>query len=138
MRRSAIRSRLRLVAGDWKTNIILPIAMGFLFLAIECLRYFCLFRHANDRKLTEWLPDDAFYYLISGRNFALSHRWTFDGVAPATGFHLLWGYMIALIYWLAPNISLHQIFTLLYFFSAFLMAASLSILCIMVGRTFGQ
>ena len=126
------------MAGDWKTNIILPIAMGFLFLAMECLRYFCLFRHANDRKLTEWLPDDAFYYLISGRNFALLHRWTFDGVAPATGFHLLWGYMIALIYWLAPNISLHQIFTLLYFFSAFLMAASLSILCIMVGRTFGQ
>jgi hypothetical protein len=105
---------------------------------MECFRYLYLFRYADDRKLTEWLPDDAFYYLIPGRNFTLLHRWTFDGVAPATGFHLLWGYTIALIYWLDPSISLHQIFTLLYFSSAFLLAASLLISCIMVRRIFGS
>ena len=122
---------------DWKANSILPSAMGLLFFAMECSRYFSLFRRADDSKLTEWIPDDAFYYLVLGKNFAILHKWTFDGIAPATGFHLLWGYMIALIYWLAPHISLHQIFTLLYFFAALLMAASLSLTCVMVRRLFG-
>ena len=124
-------------AGRWDLKSILPITAGVVFFAMECFRYLYLFRFADDRKLTEWLPDDAFYYLIPGRNFALLHKWTFDGVAPATGFHLLWGYLIALVYWLFPNISLHQIFTLLYFLSAFLLAASLSISCIVACRIFG-
>jgi hypothetical protein len=116
---------------------ILPVAMGFLFFVWECCRYLYLFRYADDSKLTEWLPDDAFYYLILGRNFTLLHRWTFDGIAPATGFHLLWGYTIALIYWLAPNISLHQIFTLLYFPVALLLATALALTCSLVCRLFG-
>jgi hypothetical protein len=116
---------------------ILPVAMGLLFFGWECCRYLYLFRYADDSKLTEWLPDDAFYYLILGRNFTLLHRWTFDGVAAATGFHLLWGYMIALIYWLAPNIALHQIFTLLYFPVALLLATVLALTCSLMRRLFG-
>jgi hypothetical protein len=133
----SIASRPILGRAVLTANSLLPIAIGFLFFAMQCCRYFYLFRRADDSKLTQWLPDDAFYYLILGRNFALLHRWTFDGVAPATGFHLLWGYMMALIYWLAPSISLHQIFTLLYFFVAFLMATSLALTCVMVQRFFG-
>jgi hypothetical protein len=116
---------------------ILPVAMGLLFFGWECCRYLYLFRYADDSKLTQWLPDDAFYYLILGRNFTLLHRWTFDGVAPATGFHLLWGYIIALIYWLAPSISLHQIFTLLYFPVALLLATALALTCSLMRRLFG-
>ena len=104
---------------------------------MECCRYVYLFQTADDSKLTQWMPDDAFYYLILGRNFTLLHRWTFDGIAPATGFHLLWGYFIALIYWLVPTISLHQIFTLLYFAVALLIAASLALMCALVYRVFG-
>jgi hypothetical protein len=84
-----------------EVSAVLPVATGLLFFAWECCRYLYLFRYADDSKLTAWLPDDAFYFLILGRNFTLLHRWTFDGAAPATGFHLLWGYMIALIYWIA-------------------------------------
>lgn len=115
----------------------LPIAMGLLFFGWECCRYLYLFRYADDSKLAEWVPDDAFYYLILGRNFAVLHRWTFNGVAPATGFHLLWGYTIALIYRLAPHISLHQIFTLLYFPAAVLLATALALTCSLMRRLFG-
>jgi hypothetical protein len=135
--RSTLRNRPTIRTTPSKATAILPIAMGLLFFAMESCRYWFLFRRADDAKLTQWVPDDAFYYLILGRNFALLHRWTFDGVAPATGFHLLWGYILALIYGLAPGISLHQIFTLLYFFVALLMAISLSLTCVVARRLFG-
>jgi len=135
--RAAVWSRLCLVARDWTSNSILPSVMGLLFLALECCRYLYFFRLADDSKLTQWMPDDAFYYLVLARNFTLLHKWTFDGVAPATGFHLLWAYLIALIYWVLPGISLHQIFTLLYFFGALLMAVGLSLLCVVVRHLFG-
>ena len=67
-----------------------------------------LFLHRlPDRLLVRHIPDDAFYYLVMGRNFALTGRWTFDGVEPASGFHLLWGYLLAAMYRVAPAISLH-------------------------------
>jgi hypothetical protein len=135
--RATIWNRSSVGAAVSKVNGILPVAMGLLFFGWECCRYLYLFRYADDLKLTTWLPDDAFYYLILGRNFALLHRWTFDGVAPATGFHLLWGYTIALIYWLAPNISLHQIFTVLYFPISLLVATALALACSLVRRLFG-
>ena len=65
--------------------------------------------HLSDRLLTRALPDDAFYYLVLSRNFARTGRWTFDGVEPASGFHLLWGYLLAAIYRVAPAIDLHGI-----------------------------
>jgi hypothetical protein len=107
------------------------------FLILEISRYVSLFRGAGESRLVEWAPDDAFYYLILGRNFALLHRWTFDGIEPATGFHLLWGYTIALIYRLAPNISFEQIFRVLFFAGSLLVAASLSITSVVVVRLFG-
>jgi hypothetical protein len=40
---------------------------GLTFYGVGILaRYLYLFRYADDSKLTEWLPDDAFYYLILG------------------------------------------------------------------------
>src|SRR5450432_3894578 len=84
-RRGAISGRSRIMAGAWKTNSFLAIAVGVVFLAVESVRYVYLFARADDAKLTQWLPDDAFYYLVLGRNFSLLHRWTLDGVAPATG-----------------------------------------------------
>src|SRR5688500_6385445 len=49
----------------------------------------------GDARLITMVPDDAFYYIVLAQNFAETGRWTFDGVAPATGFHLLWGYLLA-------------------------------------------
>ena len=62
-----------------------------------------------DRLLVTYLPDDAFYYLALAQNFARTGRWTFDGVEPATGFHLLWAYLLAALYKMAPHLTLHGV-----------------------------
>lgn len=44
------------------------------------------------------VPDDAFYYFVLAKQHAATGQWTFDGVAPATGFHLLWAYILSTLY----------------------------------------
>ena len=79
-----------------------------LVLLVQLLRLAVLLRRPNGRLANEpW--DDVFYYLELARNFAAHGRWTFDGVEPASGFHLLWGYGLAAVYWLDPGIGLHGI-----------------------------
>jgi hypothetical protein len=51
------------------------------------------------------IPDDAFYYFVPARNFARLGVWTFDGVAPATGFHLWYAYLLAGVFLVAPSVS---------------------------------
>jgi len=41
------------------------------------------------------VPDDAFYYLKLAHNRAELGWWTFDGVSPTSGFHLLHAYLLA-------------------------------------------
>jgi hypothetical protein len=64
------------------------------------------------QRIANFFPDDAFYYLRLAGNFARQGRWTFDGSAPATGFHLLWGYFWAAVFVVAPQISLVGIYLL--------------------------
>ncbi len=66
--------------------------------------------HLSDGPMVNHIPDDAFYYMQAARNFARLGRWTFDTVEPSSGFHLLWGYVLAAIYWLHPSISVHAVF----------------------------
>lgn len=98
--------------------------------AVETVRLIAIER-LPERGMVGYIPDDAFYYLVMGRNFARLGRWTFDGVAPATGFHLAWGYLMAAVYAVAPGVGLHALF---------LVAGVLQIACVtaavwMVGRT---
>src|SRR5262249_29204789 len=51
------------------------------------------------------IPDDAFYYLVAARHFAQLGVWTFDGLAPASGFHLLYAYLLAALFKLAPDLA---------------------------------
>lgn len=45
-----------------------------------------------------YVPDDAFYYLQLGREWAATGRWSFDGGrTTTTGFHLLFAYLCALL-----------------------------------------
>lgn len=83
-------------AGSW----VVPALTGLVGAAR--LTFLC---RLPDRLLIRHIPDDAFYYLVMGRNFAHTGRWTFDGTEPASGFHLLWGYLLAAMYWVAPAIS---------------------------------
>lgn len=49
-----------------------------------------------DETRIQFLPDDAFYYLILGRNFVSHGQWTFDaGNSVTSGFHLFWAYILA-------------------------------------------
>ncbi len=98
--------------------------------AVETARLIAIER-LPERAMMGYIPDDAFYYVVMGRNFARLGRWTFDGVAPATGFHLAWGYLMAAVYAVAPGIGLHALF---------LVAGVFQIACLtaaawLVGRT---
>ena len=83
------------------------------------------------------IPDDAFYYLVPARNFALLGFWTFDGRAPATGFHLLYAYSLAGVFRIAPDISDTALFALIGGASTVLLAASAYLLSRAVARDFG-
>ena len=74
------------------------------------------------------VPDDAFYYLVLCKNFASKGFWTFDGEHWASGFHLLFGYLIAGVYWLVPGISLDAIYTLVVILNTALVAAAVYLL----------
>lgn len=77
---------------------------------VVCFTRVAYFLRLSDNNLVKVIPDDAFYYLEAARNFARSGRWSFDQVEPSSGFHLLWGYLLALSYRLFPAMSLHVIF----------------------------
>jgi len=46
------------------------------------------------------IPDDAFYYLRLAHNRVAVGTWTFDQVSPTSGFHLLYGYLLAGTEWI--------------------------------------
>src|SRR6188768_3206039 len=66
----------------------------------------------DDATLVTMIPDDAFYYLVLARNFVSLGNWSFDGTAPATGFHLLWAYVLAGAHWLLGAPDLRSLFVL--------------------------
>lgn len=80
-----------------------------------------------DAELIKFVPDDAFYYIVLAKNFSLVQRWTFDGQAPASGFHLLWGYLLAAIFAVFPAITWKILFVVTGVFGsvAYSVAASL-------------
>ena len=63
-----------------------------------------------ENRLIDHIPDDAFFYLQTARTFARTGRWSFDGVEPASGFHVLWGYLLAGLYRVRPGITLRGVF----------------------------
>lgn len=65
--------------------------------AILLIRVF-YFYISDDKQLISVIPDDAFYYLVLAQNRVEYGFWTFDGTAPASGFHLLYAYSLSAIY----------------------------------------
>ncbi len=96
-----------------------------------------LFLWASPDTQIALIPDDAFYYLVPARRFALSGMWSFDGSAPATGFHLLYGYLLAGLFWIAPDISDASLFLGVAGASTLLLAASAYWVSRAVVRDFG-
>jgi len=83
------------------------------------------------------IPDDAFYYFVLAKNFAALGTWTFDGVNAATGFHLLFGYALAGLYAIAPDIGFVETYLLVCLANAALMAAAVYWLAQAARDTFG-
>src|SRR5262245_6394550 len=78
------------------------ILIAFVALAIQVVYLLSL----PVREQVTLIPDDTFYYLTLGRNFASSGVWTFDGgVSPTSGFHLLHAYACAILFAVAPGIG---------------------------------
>lgn len=86
--------------------IILALAAA---LMLGRVLYICA---GGDPKIVSFIPDDGFYYVVLAKNFATFARWTFDGTAPATGFHPMFAYLLAGAYKLWPTVSLAELFVL--------------------------
>jgi hypothetical protein len=100
------------------------------------LRVGVLFRR-SDGNLVKMIPDDAFYYLVPARNFATLGRWTFDGVEPSSGFHLLWGYLLAGFFHFAPHATLHTIFMVFGTLQVLLLTLAACLLALTATRLLG-
>lgn len=48
-----------------------------------------------------WIPDDGWFYLVIGDNVARGEGWTFSRVEQTNGFHPLWGWVVAVLAFLA-------------------------------------
>jgi hypothetical protein len=55
------------------------------------------------RRPTPFFADDSFFYLQVGRNFALGHGSTFNGLMPTNGYHPLWMLLCAAVYRIFPG-----------------------------------
>ena len=89
----------------WRRGAWLPWVVA----AVELARLGALLGRPDGR-LANTTADDAFYYLVAAKNFAATGRWTFDGLEPASGFHLLWGYLLAALFRVAPGIGFHAVY----------------------------
>lgn len=84
------------------------------------------------------IPDDAFYYFVLAKNFVAQGTWTFDGAHAATGFHLLFGYLLAGLYAVAPGIGFVPLYVLVCLMNAVMMAGAVHLLATVCREEFGD
>lgn len=76
--------------------------LGVLLLsALVQLRFLLVTEHAE--LLTQWVPDDAFYYLQPAWMFGHGDGFTFDGISPTYGFQPLWGLLLGVVAAVTPS-----------------------------------
>jgi hypothetical protein len=89
-------------------------------------------------KLIAFVPDDAFYYLQISKNSAKNLGWTFDGVEPTSGFHLLHALLLDFIFRVFPEISFHSIFLIVGNLGSLLLLAAFTLTVISISNSFGN
>ena len=80
-----------------------PVAtLRLLWLALAVTGLFAVFifggqvAQSEEETQVQYLPDDAFYYLVLARNHAALDTWTFDdGTTLTSGFHPLWAHLLS-------------------------------------------
>jgi len=93
------------------STVNLPVTISAFIFLCAIVRMITIYA-GGDSKIVTHVGDDTFYYFVMAENFAKTGHWSFDGVAPATGFHLLWGYILAAAYKIYPNATLKEMFLL--------------------------
>lgn len=93
-----------------KSNILAaertPLWLCLFFAVLTAAYAFLLIRQPSP-----FFADDSFFYLQVGRNLALGHGSTFNGLMPTNGYHPLWMLLCAAVYSVFPDriIGLHLI-----------------------------
>lgn len=100
--------------------------IALLLLAILSARVIHFYM-SPDASLIGVVPDDAFYYLKLAQNYAALGRWTFDGTAPTTGFHMLYAYGLVAIYKVAPAATWREVYLLVSALASLSMAAAIGL-----------
>jgi hypothetical protein len=112
------------------------IAAGLVILLLCLIRVIYFFR-APDALLIGVIPDDAFYYIQLARHRIADGFWSFDGTAPATGFHLLYGYFLFALFKIFPNLTWRAAFFLIGILASVSMALAAYITAHSAGKLFG-
>lgn len=112
-----------------------PILLGASVFLVEIARLVILLR-LPDSQLVQHIPDDAFYYVVLAQHFSVHAHWSFDGSAPSTGFHLLWAYMLVVLYWFVPKITFHGLFIFGALVGAVALSTAAFLTAIVVRRQF--
>jgi hypothetical protein len=68
------------------------------------------FYFRSDEQLIGIIPDDAFFYIQLAKHRLADGFWTFDGISPTTGFHLLYGYFLVAIFYIFPTIDWRELY----------------------------
>ena len=111
------------------------IVAGIIF--ISMLAHVLYFYLQPDVRLIGIIPDDAFYYIQLAQNRVEHGFWTFDGSAPATGFHFLYAYFLAAIFLVFGNIAWQSLYLLISIFASSAIAFGLYKLAKKLQGTYG-
>jgi hypothetical protein len=95
----------------YSESAIIPVAGGLAVLVLALTRVIYFFLGPTEA-LIGVIPDDGFYYLQMARHRVADGFWTFDGTNPATGFHILYGYLLYLVFSIAPGLDWKILFLL--------------------------
>lgn len=118
------------------TNVSMISALTGLAMFLLIMARVLYFYFASDEQLIGIIPDDAFYYLQMAHHRSVDGFWTFDGVAKATGFHLLYGYFLFWLQTLNETLNWRELFLIIGASSAVLMGVSVYLIAKLTGELF--
>jgi hypothetical protein len=96
------------------------------------------FYFSPDERLIGIVPDDAFYYIQLAKHRIQDGFWTFDGSSPATGFHILYGYLLVVIFCIFPGIDWRELYLIIGILATVSLAFSCFYCCELIGELFDK
>ena len=114
-----------------------PIIVSVVAMCLMFARVIYFFMQ-QDTKLVAVIPDDAFYYILLASHRVQEGLWSFDGHAPATGFHLLYAYFLTLIFSISHEIPWKNLYLLIAILATFSIGFSVYRLSKAIQNLFGE